>query len=36
VERAKLLSELRQLISELDTAHSTLKNTQARLLKAFL
>src|SRR5882672_11378418 len=36
VERAQLLCELRQKISELDTAHSTLKNTQARLLKAFL
>jgi DNA-binding NtrC family response regulator len=36
VERAQLLGELRQKISELDTAHSTLKNTQARLLKAFL
>lgn len=36
VERAQLLRELRQKISELDTAHSTLKNTQARLLKAFL
>ncbi|MCX6628158.1 MAG: response regulator [Candidatus Solibacter sp.] len=36
VERAQLLGELRQKISELDAAHSTLKNTQARLLKAFL
>jgi DNA-binding NtrC family response regulator len=36
VERAQLLCELRQKISELDAAHSTLKNTQARLLKAFL
>jgi len=36
IERAQLLRELRQKISELDTAHSTLKNTQARLLKAFL
>ena len=36
VERSQLLSELRQKISELDTAHSTLKNTQTRLLRAFL
>ena len=36
LERSQLLRELRQKISELDTAHSTLKNTQARLLKAFL
>ncbi len=36
VERTELFRELRQKISELDTAHSTLKNTQARLLKAFL
>ena len=36
VERAGLLRELRQKIAELDTAHSTLKNTQSRLLKAFL
>jgi DNA-binding NtrC family response regulator len=36
VERAGLLRELRQKIAELDSAHSTLKNTQSRLLKAFL
>ena len=36
VERTELLRQLRQKIGELDTAHSTLKNTQARLLKAFL
>ena len=36
VERAQLLRELRQMISELGVAHSTLKDTQARLLKAFL
>jgi len=36
VERTQLLRELRQKIGELDTAHSTLKETQARLLKAFL
>ena len=36
VERTDLLRQLRQKIGELDTAHSTLKNTQARLLKAFL
>jgi DNA-binding NtrC family response regulator len=36
VERAQLLRELRQKITELDSAHATLKGTQARLLKAFL
>ena len=36
VERALLLRDLRQKIMELDTAHSTLKDTQRRLLKAFL
>jgi DNA-binding NtrC family response regulator len=36
VERAQLMRELRQKIMELDTANSTLKGTQARLLKAFL
>jgi DNA-binding NtrC family response regulator len=36
VERAQLLRELRQKISELGAAHSTLKDAQARLLKAFL
>jgi DNA-binding NtrC family response regulator len=36
VERAELLRELRQKISELDAAHSTLKDTQTRLLRAFL
>ena len=36
VERAQLLRELRQKIMELDTANSTLKGAQARLLKAFL
>jgi DNA-binding NtrC family response regulator len=36
VERAALLRDLRQKIMELDAAHSTLKDTQARLLKAFL
>ena len=36
VERAKLLRELREKVSELDTAHSSLKNVQKRLLQAFL
>ena len=36
VERAHLLRELRQKILELGTAHSSLKDAQARLLKAFL
>ena len=36
VERARLLRDLRTKISELDMAHSTLKDVQVRLLKAFL
>ncbi len=36
VERARLLRELRTKIGELDMAHSTLKDVQVRLLKAFL
>ena len=36
VERAQLLRELRRTIMELDTANSTLKGAQVRLLKAFL
>jgi DNA-binding NtrC family response regulator len=36
IERAKLLRELREKVSELDTAHSSLKNVQKRLLQAFL
>ena len=36
IERARLLRELRQKVSELDTAHSSLKNVQKRLLQAFL
>jgi DNA-binding NtrC family response regulator len=36
VERARLLSDLRTKIGELDTAHSSLKDVQKRLLRAFL
>lgn len=36
VERAQLLRNLREKVSELDTAHSSLKNVQTRLLQAFL
>jgi DNA-binding NtrC family response regulator len=36
VERARLLRELREKISALDSAHSTLKEAQRRLLQAFL
>ena len=36
VERTQLLTELRQKISELDSAHSTLKDAQKRLIQAFL
>lgn len=36
VERARLLRELREKISALDSAHSNLKDAQRRLLQAFL
>jgi len=36
IERARLLRELRAKVSELDMAHSSLKNVQKRLLQAFL
>lgn len=36
IERARLLRELREKVAELDTAHSSLKNVQKRLLQAFL
>jgi DNA-binding NtrC family response regulator len=36
VERAQLLRELRQKISELGAAHANIKDAQARLLKVFL
>ena len=36
IERTKLFRSLRDKISELDSAHSTLKEAQARLLRAFL
>jgi len=36
IERAQLLRRLREKISELDTAHSNLKDVQSRLLRAFL
>jgi DNA-binding NtrC family response regulator len=36
IERTQLFRNLRDKISELDNAHSTLKETQARLLRAFL
>ncbi|HWQ55750.1 MAG TPA: response regulator [Bryobacteraceae bacterium] len=36
IERAQLLRDLRDKISELDTAHSSLKDVQRRLLQAFL
>lgn len=36
IERTRLLRELREKISELDAAHSSLKDAQARLLRAFL
>lgn len=36
IERSKLLRELREKISELDTAHSSLKDVQKKLLQAFL
>jgi DNA-binding NtrC family response regulator len=36
IERTKLLRTLRSKITELDEAHSNLKDVQARLLRAFL
>jgi DNA-binding NtrC family response regulator len=36
IERTQLLRDLREKISQLDAAHGSLKDVQARLLKAFL
>lgn len=36
VERSNLLRDLREKVDELDSAHSTLKNAQKRLIDAFL
>lgn len=36
IERTNLLRSLREKISELDTAHSSLKDVQSKLLRAFL
>jgi DNA-binding NtrC family response regulator len=36
IERSQLLRHLRDKVFELDTAHSNLKEAQARLLRAFL
>jgi len=36
IERTRLLRDLREKISQLDVAHGSLKDVQARLLKAFL
>lgn len=36
IERARLLRTLHDKVSELDTAHSSLKDVQRRLLQAFL
>jgi DNA-binding NtrC family response regulator len=36
IERTNLFRSLREKISELDSAHSNLKDVQARLLRAFL
>lgn len=36
IERTQLLRSLQTKISELDNAHSSLKNVQSRLLRAFL
>lgn len=35
-ERARLFRDLREKVEELDTAHSSLKNVQRRLIEAFL
>lgn len=36
VERAQIYRELREKVEELDSAHSSLKNVQRRLIQAFL
>jgi DNA-binding NtrC family response regulator len=36
IERAQLIRTLRDMISELDLAHSNLKDVQSRLLRAFM
>ena len=36
IERTQLFRSLREKISDLDTAHSSLKDVQSRLLRAFL
>jgi FixJ family two-component response regulator len=36
IERAQLIRNLRDKVSELDAAHSNLKEVHARLLRAFL
>jgi DNA-binding NtrC family response regulator len=36
VERARLFRDLREKVEELDTAHSSLKSVQRRLIEAFL
>jgi response regulator RpfG family c-di-GMP phosphodiesterase len=36
IERTHLLRQLREKIGELDAAHSSLKDVQSRLLRAFL
>ena len=36
IERTQLLRDLRSKVSELDEAHSNLKDVQSRLLRAFL
>ena len=36
IERTQLLRNLKQKVSELDAAHSNLKDVQSRLLRAFL
>jgi DNA-binding NtrC family response regulator len=36
IERTRLLRQLKEKVSELDQAHSSLKDVQSRLLRAFL
>jgi DNA-binding NtrC family response regulator len=36
IERSKLLRDLREKVDELDSAHTSLKNAQKRLIHAFL
>jgi hypothetical protein len=36
IERTQLLRQLKEKVSELDEAHTSIKDVQSRLLRAFL